>query len=243
MAKRFVSNDDLSARMFRSDVLEKFTKVHPAAPHVIFLPVIGYMLYASTKGVSLGTTALLFLAGLAIWSFTEYIMHRFVFHVPTRVQEEVHRRVEAVGPEGPTLPALEGFQQLRYFIAHGVHHDFPNDSRRLVMPPSVSIPLAFLFYFLFAAVFGSINTPALFAGLVLGYLVYDTTHYAIHHFPMRTRIGRYLKRHHFRHHYLDSTKDYGVSSPVWDAAFRTLGAGAVAHQDAGEREPAGSPTP
>jgi 4-hydroxysphinganine ceramide fatty acyl 2-hydroxylase len=39
-----------------------------------------------------------------------------------------------------------------HFIFHGVHHDYPSDSRRLVMPPSVSIPLAILFYFLFEAI-------------------------------------------------------------------------------------------
>ena len=33
-----------------------------------------------------------------------------------------------------------------HFIIHGIHHDHPNDKMRLVMPPSVSIPLAALFF-------------------------------------------------------------------------------------------------
>ncbi len=70
---------------------------------------------------------------------------------------------------------------------------------------------------------GSVSAPALFAGFVAGYLVYDTTHYAVHHYRARTRFGRYLKKHHFRHHYLNPGKDFGVSSPIWDLVFGTLG--------------------
>jgi sterol desaturase/sphingolipid hydroxylase (fatty acid hydroxylase superfamily) len=47
-------------------------------------------------------------------------------------------------------------------------------------------------------------------------------HYAIHHFPMKSRIGSYLRRHHLRHHYLDADINYGVSSPIWDVVFKTL---------------------
>lgn len=34
------------------------------------------------------------------------------------------------------------------FTFHGVHHDYPNDSFRLVMPPVVSIPLYVVMYML-----------------------------------------------------------------------------------------------
>ena len=230
MAKRYVTNDDTSVRMFRSDFLEMFTRVHPMVPHVIFLPVVGYAVYVSLQhGVATALTVALFAAGLAAWSFTEYTMHRFVFHVSPRVEQDVHHVVQQLEPDQPAIPVLDGWNHLRYFIAHGVHHDFPNDSTRLVMPPSVSIPLAVVFYLLFDAVFGAAYTPALFGGFVLGYLVYDTTHYAVHHLRVRTRIGRYLKKHHFRHHYLDSTRDFGVSSPVWDVVLGTLGSRTATH--------------
>lgn len=223
MTKRYVTNEDTSVRMFRSSLLDRFTRVHPAVPHVIFLPVIAYMLYTSLQRVQLSTTALLFVGGIIVWSFLEYIMHRFVFHVTKRVEEEVHQVVAGLDPSEAVLPRLHGFNHVRYFLEHGVHHDFPNDSMRLVMPPSMSVPLAVLFYFLFLFLFGGTHAPALFAGLVAGYLAYDTIHYAVHHFPGRTKIGRYLKKHHFRHHYFDSTRDYGVSSPLWDVIFGTLG--------------------
>ena len=35
-------------------------------------------------------------------------------------------------------------------------------------------------------------------------------------------LSRFLKRRHFRHHYADSEKDFGVSSPLWDAILGTM---------------------
>jgi dihydroceramide fatty acyl 2-hydroxylase len=65
--------------------------------------------------------------------------------------------------------------------------------------------------------------PAAFAGLVGGYLAYDTTHYLTHHSAGQTALGRYQKKRHFRHHYYDSTRNFGVSSPLWDAIWGTMG--------------------
>lgn len=209
--------------MFRSDWMEALSHVHPVVPHVIFLPVIAYMLWAGRRvGMSLGTEALLFVGGLAVWTFTEYTMHRFVFHAPPRVEREVRELAESLPADEPVMPAIRGARHLFYFIAHGVHHDFPNDSKRLVMPPSVSIPLALIFYGLFVLVFGGYRTPALFAGFISGYLVYDTVHYAVHHFSLRNPVLLYLKKLHFRHHYGDSAMDFGVSTPAWDVVWGTL---------------------
>jgi dihydroceramide fatty acyl 2-hydroxylase len=61
------------------------------------------------------------------------------------------------------------------------------------------------------------------AGFMIGYLLYDLTHYATHHFPMRSGYAKYLKRYHMAHHYKDPNTRFGVSSPVWDWVFRTAG--------------------
>jgi sterol desaturase/sphingolipid hydroxylase (fatty acid hydroxylase superfamily) len=39
---------------------------------------------------------------------------------------------------------------------------------------------------------------------------------------MPTMWGRYLKKRHARHHFLDPDSDYGVSSPLWDVVFGTF---------------------
>jgi dihydroceramide fatty acyl 2-hydroxylase len=102
-----------------------------------------------------------------------------------------------------------------------VHHDYPNDATRLVMPPSVSIPLAVLFWVLFALIFGHF-APGLSAGFAFGYVCYDSIHYATHHFAMKNRMGLWLKQYHLWHHYKDDQAGYGVSSPLWDYVFRTF---------------------
>jgi sterol desaturase/sphingolipid hydroxylase (fatty acid hydroxylase superfamily) len=88
------------------------------------------------------------------------------------------------------------------------------------MPPVISIPLAIIFYLVFAFLFGN-AAPAIWAGLVAGYVCYDSIHYAIHHFPMKSGILNRLKQHHLRHHFHDDHSGFGVSSPLWDYIFRT----------------------
>ena len=70
------------------------------------------------------------------------------------------------------------------------------------MPPSMSVPLAFLFYGMFLLIFGRLS-PSVFAGLVFGYVCYDMLHYATHHFPMKRGVWLWLKQYHLRHHYKD----------------------------------------
>lgn len=200
MPQRYVSNKNESLRMFESDFLEFFSHVHPATPHVIYLPLMAYMLYVAAvqRGLAFIAVIGLFAVGILIWTLVEYTMHRWVFHYE---------------------PKTKWGRQL-HFMLHGVHHDYPNDASRLVMPPAVSIPLAFIFYGIFLLLFGRF-TPAIFAGLLAGYLFYDTLHYATHHFPMRHGIWLRLKKYHLRHHYQDDHAGFGVSSPLWDYIFQT----------------------
>jgi 4-hydroxysphinganine ceramide fatty acyl 2-hydroxylase len=226
MAKKYVSNKDVSVRIFKSDLMEFFSHVHPAVPHMIFIPVLAFMFYlGNSRGVEFGRIGLMFISGLLLWTVAEYFVHRFIFHSPPELEDRV-REIVAGLPDGePALQHLKSFRQKHYFLAHGVHHDFPNDTKRLVMPPSLSIPLAIVFYAAFRLIFGAGDAPALFAGFLAGYLIYDTVHYAVHHFSLKGRLMLYLKKQHFRHHYGDSTRDYGVSSPLWDVVMGTFGRG------------------
>ena len=200
MDRPYVSTKDESIRMFKSDFMEFCSHVHPAVPLILYLPVIGWMLYAAffRNQLSVLLVAGLFALGVLSWTLLEYIIHRYLFHY------EPKRR----------------WGKRLHFIIHGVHHDYPNDSRRLVMPPSVSIPLAILFWILFAVIFGRF-APAISAGFGFGYVCYDSIHYATHHFAMKGGIGLWLKQYHLRHHYKDDHAGYGVSSPLWDYVFRT----------------------
>lgn len=220
--------EDESVRMFRADWMEKLSHVHPLVPHVLYVPVVAWMVWRSVGGdVGVAATVGLAVAGLAAWTVTEFLLHRFVFHeIATEdVERSVARKVHRLNPGEPVVPALDGFREKFYFVAHGVHHEFPSDPSRLVMPPSVSIPLALGFYALFSVTLGPTLTPGFFAGFVAGYLVYDTFHYAIHFIRpgggaevVMYRMGK----GHMRHHFADNSKDYGVSSPIWDLVLGTF---------------------
>ena len=210
MKKLYVSNKDESVRMFRSGFLEMFSKVHWSVPLFIFVPIISYLLYQAGSSETLSWLSLLawFVGGIGVWTVTEYFLHRFLFHY------------EPPGKLGKRL----------HFIFHGVHHDYPNDSMRLVMPPAVSLPLAYLFYLLFRNVVTHDGFFAFFAGFLAGYLFYDMLHYAIHHAPMKGKVWMALKTHHLKHHFKDPDRGYGVSSPLWDVVVGTQFQGAKERQ-------------
>jgi dihydroceramide fatty acyl 2-hydroxylase len=70
-------------------------------------------------------------------------------------------------------------------------------------------------------ILGSGYAPAVGAGFFLGYLVYDMTHYYLHHFRPQGWLGRVLRERHMRHHFQDDTRGFGISAPYWDEVFRT----------------------
>jgi sterol desaturase/sphingolipid hydroxylase (fatty acid hydroxylase superfamily) len=89
------------------------------------------------------------------------------------------------------------------------------------MPPSVSIPLATIFFFFFRSLIGDVLVNPFFVGFLTGYLFYDITHYAVHHFNMKNKFWLAIKNHHMLHHYKHSDKGFGVSQPTWDYVFGT----------------------
>ncbi|WP_255547531.1 sterol desaturase family protein [Mucilaginibacter sp. dw_454] len=187
--------------MFKNDLLEALSKVHFLVPVFIFVPVILVSTYIALFVKQIGILVYIeyFFIGLFVWTFVEYIMHRFVFHyVP---KNKIGLRL--------------------HFIFHGVHHDYPSDAKRLVLPPSVSIPLATAFYFLWNAILPANYVFGFFPGFILGYLFYDISHYAIHHFNFKGNIWKKIKQHHMLHHYQTPEKGYGVTSPLWDKIFRS----------------------
>ncbi len=188
-----------SPRMFDRDWLDRLSRVHPAVPLVIFIPAIAVLFALGQEGVPPLEVGAWVFGGYLFWTLTEYWMHRLVFHFE---------------PE-------EGIGARLHWIIHGVHHDHPNDPLRLVMPPSVSVPLAALFCGAFLLVLGTPGGWLVGVGFLLGYLIYDMTHFHLHHHKPRTRLGRLMRELHMRHHFQDDTRGFGVSAPFWDYVFRT----------------------
>ncbi|MEP7143506.1 MAG: sterol desaturase family protein [Ferruginibacter sp.] len=200
MKRNYISNSEESIKLFKNNIFDSLSKVHFTVPLYIYIPAI---LFFSYKAFSFTTSipgfVIYFIAGIIVWTITEYFLHRYIFHYH---------------------PTSE-FGRKMHFIFHGVHHDYPRDKKRLVMPPSASIPLAALFYFLFSLFLEQKFLFAFFPGFLLGYLVYDMLHYAMHHHNFKNPIMKKVKQHHMLHHYQDPTKGYGVSSSLWDIILRS----------------------
>ena len=205
-----IIHDEEPIRLFESDFLEFFTHVHPVVVPIIWVPVVVYFLAVAIRGggatgaIGSGYILPTFLGGVFLWTLAEYTLHRFMFHFQPRTP----------------------WQEKVVFLFHGIHHLQPQCKTRLVMPPAVSIPLAVVFYGVFRLILDTglgmpHLVPPMFAGFVTGYLIYDLTHYATHHFPMRWGFLKQLKRYHMLHHYKMPDQLFGVSSPLWDIVFGT----------------------
>jgi sterol desaturase/sphingolipid hydroxylase (fatty acid hydroxylase superfamily) len=141
----------------------------------------------------------LMVAGYFTWTLTEYWVHRAVFHFQ---------------PRGPRSEYL-------VWIIHGVHHAHPNDPRRIVALPVVSLPIGAAAATLFwLALPGGLWLPFA-AGWGGGYLAYDLLHAYLHVGRPRTALLRWLRARHLRHHFADARRGFGVSAPYWDYVFGT----------------------
>ena len=197
-----------SVRLFRNDLLEALTHVHPILPLLFWGPIAAVLLWRSfvVYGLPAGGMFAIAAVGLLVWTLTEYCLHRFVFHYPAQSRA------------GKYL----------VFLFHGVHHATPRDKTRLVMPPAGGILLMIVLYQIFRLAVPAPWLEPFLAFFIIGYLAYDYIHYATHHFPMHPKLLHFLKVYHLQHHYGAKGLRYGVSSPLWDRVFGTYPADPLA---------------
>jgi sterol desaturase/sphingolipid hydroxylase (fatty acid hydroxylase superfamily) len=188
-----------SPPIFKTRWLDRLTRASPAFPPLIFGPAIIALGGLTFTDHELFDALFACLGGYAFWTLCEYWAHRSVFH----------------------LEPKNKFGQRMHWMIHGVHHDHPDDRNRLVLPPIMSLPLAALFLALFVGVLGTPIAWGVCTGFYAGYLVYDMTHYALHHARPKSRIGKRLRELHMRHHFEDDERGFGVSAPWWDIVFGT----------------------
>ena len=144
------------------------------------------------------------LVGIFIWTFGEYMLHRFIFH------SEDHWL-----PNNPKVLA-------HHFMLHGIHHAFPMDRYRLVFPilPGYLLITAF-FITPIKMVFFEEWQATLIAGTMIGYVLYDLIHYFLHYSQPKDGYWRNLKIYHMQHHYKNGQQGFGVSSKFWDYVLFT----------------------
>ena len=188
-------------KLFKSPVLEKLSRTHISVPLTIFVVYATSLLYWSVTHTSLliSTTVGLFFLGFISWTFVEYMMHRYVYHIRTHTD----------------------FRKRFQYKAHGFHHEYPKDKGRLAMPPLLSITIATILLLLFRVIMGDF-TFAFLPGFLVGYAFYLSVHYMVHIYQPPRNVLRFLWVNHSVHHYKDGDQVFGVSSPLWDYVFGTM---------------------
>ena len=154
------------------------------------------------SGRPLAVTAL-FVIGLFVWSFIEYILHRWILHWE---------------PQEPWKQKAR-----RCFPSHRHHHDEPTGHRIHIL---LQMKIIVIWIIVYTAILSALQFPlwwalAYAAGILIGYQGYEYVHVACHYLPMKARWAATLKRHHALHHHRDETMNFGVTTTLWDRVFRT----------------------
>lgn len=202
-----VNNDQVSTgnavdntRIFKNEFLELLT--YTSFPlHVSFyggVSVLFYILGVYFTDVPAAKGLLIWALSFIAWSPLEYFLHRFVFHF---VNEW-------------------GWVKKFHFIVHGVHHNYPHEEKRTMMPPSGGTIFVMVVFPMLYLMFGQ-KSFFVMGGIILGYLCYSGMHYCIHMFKA-PKFLQPLWTHHLLHHYQNDDAAFGVSSRIWDRVFGTM---------------------
>ena len=190
-----------SATLMSNPFLEKLTHTHISIPLIIFSGISAVLIYYGIieKGFSVPGMILLFISGMFFFTLVEYLMHRYLYHLPA---------------SGPTSEKI-------VYTMHGVHHDYPKDKTRLAMPPVLSLIISTLLFVIYRGIMGDYVFGFL-AGFLMGYTIYLAIHYSIHRVRVPNNFLKVLWHHHSIHHYRETDRAYGVTSTLWDRVFGTM---------------------
>ena len=157
----------------------------------VYPVIILFCLSTALLYVSLLQMIVLAVAGLAIWTFAEYLLHRFVLH------------------------------HWPYFVdMHMAHHDETQEMIGAPTIFSLAFFYVTTFVPLWLG-FGTGIALPLFAGFIAGYLAFDAVHYSVHHVQGQNKLLRTWKKIHAIHHHGDADRNYGVLTDFWDRVFGT----------------------
>ena len=136
-----------------------------------------------------------FLAGAGAWTLAEYSLHRWVGHDPKSETEfaDEHRRHHAE----------------RFYFA-------PTEKKAAYAGPIIASAA------LVGRALAGRKGVAFVAGFAAAYVGYEAFHRRLHTHGPKGPVGRFLRRHHFAHHFNGPQTNHGVTSPVWDVVFGTL---------------------
>ena len=200
MKKAVIYPNKRAPELFRSRFMNVLTWSHPAFIFGMYLvlAIVFIYIYLAVLEASVRDAILFFLIGFLSWTLAEYILHRFIYH---KIKDASYDT---------------GF----HYMFHGIHHAYPNDKSKTVLPPVPSIIIAGLFFGIFYLLLRDVAF-VFSPGFLIGYSIYMWIHTAIHRLPTPKRFNFWWK-HHGIHHYQQHDQAFGVSTPLWDYVFGTM---------------------
>ncbi|XP_058106206.1 dihydroceramide fatty acyl 2-hydroxylase FAH1-like isoform X2 [Magnolia sinica] len=210
---------------------------------LIWLPVICWLVSMSIQmGHPLPQVALMVVAGIFVWTLMEYSLHRFLFHINTKsywgntlhyLLHGCHHKhpmdgLRLVFP--PAATAILCVPIRMYYSSRENDCSYFSSSFFCYWLYCCCWHYCCLFcmtyghqfWNLFKLVSTPSTAPAFFGGGLLGYVMYDVTHYYLHHGQPSREVARNLKRYHLNHHFRIQSRGFGITSSLWDKVFRTL---------------------
>lgn len=137
-------------------------------------------------------------AGAFWWFVFEYVLHRWAFH---------ELRGWGIGS--------------REHLNHHAHAGWRFDSMILLAWFGVLV-VGVGWAFAAGALLGQAVGVGFGAGWVVGYFFYEYEHAMAHLRAPRNRWQRWLRKHHFHHHFGHPLSNHGVTIPLWDHVFGTF---------------------
>lgn len=144
-----------------------------------------------------------FAFGMILFIFSEYLSHRFLFHLKARKDTFLFKLIKRL---------------------HYDHHTDPNNLHLLFLPLWYSIPNLSVLVVIFYLIVGNVWLTVAFAGgLKTMLFLYEWKHYVAHRpIKPKTKVGKNIKKLHILHHFKNENYWYGVSTSFVDVLFGTL---------------------
>ena len=120
------------------------------------------------------------------------------------------------------IGGMVGWTLAEYLVHRFVLHGFASTGHRLhhANPGNAVLTIFWQIWICFALVY-LIAGGAFVAGALIAYAWYLFVHYCTHHGPDTLIVPPALLRHHRIHHRF-ATRNYGVSTSLWDHVFGTV---------------------
>ncbi len=146
------------------------------------------------------------ISGATAWTLAEYVLHRFSGHGP-RAQKSSGSKF-----------ALFGGEFGREHLKHHAHSLYFAATHKKLATAAAIVPTL-------GAAASLVAGPRFGFSFALGFTAmyggYEVTHRRIHTHAPRGPYSRFVRRHHFYHHFKTPKLNHGVTTPIWDVVFGT----------------------